>query len=112
MEAKLKPSKKVLHEIVVKGKRDKLWKKSYDRFIKEFIGTGPNASQCEIKNPEVPEFYFLLYDVLKAAANQPLELVNKALGYKIVVTLVMFELTSERLHIVVFTQVGVVKHQK
>ena len=88
---KLKPSKKSLHEIVVKGKRDHVWKDNYERFLKEFIGSGPNASQCKIENPEVLNFYFS-EDMLKASASHPLEVTNLALGYKINVSLEQFAL--------------------
>ncbi|MBN2000021.1 carboxypeptidase-like regulatory domain-containing protein [candidate division KSB1 bacterium] len=60
------------------------WKKNLKRFKKLFLGESDLASKCVILNPEV---LILDYDretkKLHAKAERPLNIENKALGYKI-----------------------------
>ncbi len=60
------------------------WQKYGDFFIENFIGKTVNSKQCTISNPEVLKFYFSKKrNRLKVLAEEPLLLVNQALGYTI-----------------------------
>jgi len=55
-----------------------------DFFIKNFIGATPNASQCELTNPEVLRFfYYKRSNRLKVLATDAIQITNKALGYQL-----------------------------
>lgn len=78
-----------LSEIELKAKRDKSWEREFRRFEEVFLALpdDPYKSQIEITNPWVVEFEKVRPDkgqnYLRATAQQPLKIVNKALGYKI-----------------------------
>ncbi len=60
------------------------WLKYGDFFIKNFIGSTPNAAQCELTNPEVLKFYFYKRsNRLKVLATDKLQIANHALGYNL-----------------------------
>jgi hypothetical protein len=88
---KLKPQKHILAEVEIKAKRDAKWKENYERFLREFIGTSTNASSCEITNAGIINFIYK-GPVMNAKAAEPIEIVNNALGYKILIDLDRFEL--------------------
>lgn len=71
-------------------------------FKKTFIGTSPNADDCELVNPEV---LFLEYDyqnqILKVSADELLVIENKALGYRIKYLLKYYE-RDDQTNVVVF----------
>lgn len=72
-----------LNEVVVKPDTAG-WKYNYATFFKTLIGESSNASDCEIENPKVIDFdYNPGKNVLEAYAWEPLQIVNKALGYRI-----------------------------
>ncbi len=53
-------------------------------FIKNFIGSTPNADQCVLTNPEVLKFYFYKKsNRLKVRATDALQISNNALGYNL-----------------------------
>ncbi|HEV7782971.1 MAG TPA: carboxypeptidase-like regulatory domain-containing protein [Chitinophagaceae bacterium] len=55
-----------------------------DFFMKNFIGSTPNADQCVLTNPEVLKFYFYKKsNRLKVLATDALLISNKALGYNL-----------------------------
>ena len=77
---------KSLGEVVIKASNEVKdgWEKYGSFFIDHFIGTTPNASQCELKNPEVLKFYLLKRsNKLRVLATEPLLITNKALGYNL-----------------------------
>jgi hypothetical protein len=60
------------------------WNKYGAFFLDNFIGTTPNASQCNIENKEVLKFYFYKKrNKLKVRAAENVIITNNALGYKI-----------------------------
>ncbi|QHT70977.1 TonB-dependent receptor plug domain-containing protein [Rhodocytophaga rosea] len=88
----LEPDQQKLAEVEVKSERDKEWQKQYNRFEKHFLGGTTNASQCTILNPWVVNFSPGEKNTqFKASATAPLEIVNKALGYKLWFFLKRFE---------------------
>ena len=81
---------------VVERKSKSTWRSNYRKFKNNFLGATPNASACDIINPEVLRFH---YDkeskVLRAHANEMLVIENKALGYRIHYILKRFELKPD-----------------
>jgi len=60
------------------------WKKNYDQFVKEFIGTDENAKQCYVLNPHVVILdYHKAQQELEAYTDDFLVIDNLALGYRI-----------------------------
>lgn len=80
----LKPSEVVLSSVEVKSTRDKSWEKKLSKFSKVFLGTDKQADKCTIVNPWVIDFPESDNKAeLKARAIEPIEIENKALGYKV-----------------------------
>ena len=69
--------------IDVEAKEPKEWKEDLQRFLKEFLGSTPNAEQCKVLNPEVLDFAIGGTGMFTATARGPLEIENLALGYRI-----------------------------
>lgn len=91
----MQPLEKNLDEVVVQSSRDKKWEKDFRRFEREFMGDTPNAKQCTIVNPWVVDFETSDNDdswQLKAKAAEPVEVVNKALGYRLFFYIRKFEI--------------------
>ena len=86
MTIELQEQDKSLTEVVVSGSAEVAdgWNKYGQFFIDNFIGTTPNASQCNIENKDVVKFYFYKKrNKLKVKAASNLIITNNALGYKI-----------------------------
>ena len=87
LSIKLIQDEKQLDAVEVVGTRDKEWQRQLERFKKILLGTTPNAIQCRLVNPWVLEFFesneggMVLFT---AKAQQPLEVINLALGYRVV----------------------------
>jgi len=72
----------MLREVVISSSAD--WKKNYEAFRKEFIGSDENAKECTIINPHVLNLtYNPTKQVLHADADEFLVVENKALGYRV-----------------------------
>ncbi len=91
----LTPSVYELEGIAVEGKADRRWTRQFEQFRDLFIGKTPNASETEITN-----LYVLDFDgsggELVASAQKPLEIENRALGYRIQYFLEDFSATRHR----------------
>ena len=60
------------------------WEKYGDFFIKNFIGSTPNAGQCTLLNPEVLKFYYYKRsNKLKVLTTDAILISNNALGYNL-----------------------------
>ena len=95
----LNPLSKELTELEVTGTHDRKWQRKFRQFKREFLGVSPNASQCEIVNPWVVEF-----DednpgvwILRATASEPIEIINKALGYRLFFHIRRFEIYKTKI---------------
>lgn len=79
---RLHPAATELTAITVEPYEKRGWGK-YGKFFREnFIGTGANASSCEILNREVLRFHFYKRsNRLSVTASEPLQIDNNALGY-------------------------------
>ncbi|HEY5826398.1 MAG TPA: carboxypeptidase-like regulatory domain-containing protein [Cyclobacteriaceae bacterium] len=92
---KLIASEIELSNVEVKEKRDVEWEKKLKKFKKIFLGDDKMAEQCAILNSYVLDFPEL--DKSKkftAIATSPLEIENKALGYKVHFYLSRFSATN------------------
>ncbi len=89
----LKLKEKSLEDVVIKSSSEIKdgWEKYGDFFIENFIGKTANSKYCTIKNKEVLKFYFSKKrNRLKILADEPIEMVNQALGYHIKYTIDSF----------------------
>ncbi|MDX1943342.1 MAG: carboxypeptidase-like regulatory domain-containing protein [Saprospiraceae bacterium] len=92
---RLRPKAYDLKEVVVTDDKD--WKKNYELFERNFIGTTPQANQCKILNKLVLNFnYDKKTSKLTAWAYEPLKIENRDLGYRIRYDLVLFEFDDQR----------------
>jgi len=91
----LTPAPIEIGEVVVEAERDEQWMRRLERFKEAFIGETPNAEQVEILNPEVLSFSGRLSN-LTAYAAEPLEIENRALGYRLTYFLKEFQTTRSR----------------
>jgi hypothetical protein len=72
----------MLREVVISSAAD--WKKNYEAFKKDFIGTDENAKYCAINNPHILNLtYNPTKQILHADADEFLIIENKALGYRV-----------------------------
>jgi hypothetical protein len=85
----LTPKEEELKSIEVVAKRDVTWERKYNKFKKAFLGNSDYARECEILNPWEIEFTSDKEGILRATANNPIQIQNNALGY-----LVFFDLTQ------------------
>lgn len=83
-----------LHEVVITTPAN--WKKNYEQFVKEFIGTDDNAKLCYVLNPKaVNLIYHKSQQELEAYTDDFLVIDNMALGYR--VKFLVNEFTSSKL---------------
>lgn len=89
----LKPKLFELQEVNIKDKSLVRRRRANLRMFKnEFLGTTSNAKDCEILNEKDISFnYESDKDTLIAFASEPIQIINKALGYKITYYLDKFE---------------------
>jgi len=72
------------------------WKKNYDQFVKDFIGTDDNAKMCYVLNPKIVNLiYHKPKEELEAYTDDFLVVDNMALGYR--VKFLVGEFTSSKL---------------
>ncbi|WP_439487388.1 carboxypeptidase-like regulatory domain-containing protein [Algoriphagus sp.] len=88
VDFKLKPLESVLTEVQLKSRRDKKWERDLRRFKEVFLAlpSDPFASQLDIKNPWVLDFETVKANgpnYVRATAQEPLHIVNHALGYEV-----------------------------
>jgi hypothetical protein len=92
IEVVLKPKVNVLQEVVVEPYEKNGWERYGNFFIENFIGTSALATDCKLKNPETIRFrYNKKENILRAFADEPIVLENKALGYILHYDLKVFE---------------------
>ncbi len=83
-----------LPEVEVEAEEVIAWREHLATFKKEFLGLSESAEKCQLLNPEVLDFsYDEVSRTLRASAAAPLEIVNRALGYKIHGILLSFSLS-------------------
>lgn len=71
----------MMKTVVITSNAD--WKKNYEQFKKDFIGTNENAKECKVVNPRVLDLiYNRRNQTLEASADEFLVVENRALGYR------------------------------
>lgn|GEM_PF-721094 len=88
VDFKLDPLESILTEVELKTRRDKKWERDLRRFEDVFLAVpdDPFVSQLKIKNPWVLDFETIKEsgpNYVHATAQEPLQLVNDALGYDV-----------------------------
>ena len=93
------PKIEKLAPITISINRDKRWKRLFNKFKNDFLGTSSNASQCKILNPWVVEFVETNQGItLKKTSCDTLKIENYALGYKVLFLLSKFDLSQDDVH--------------
>jgi len=95
INTELKPVVYQLPDIYV-GDLNEKWEKNLQQFINHFVGETPWADSVEIINPEVLRFDKSWWGRLTAEALAPLQIENKALGYRITYHLKEFKYSGGR----------------
>jgi len=92
LEISLKPRINILEEVVVEPYEKNGWDKYGQFFLDNFIGTSALAKDCKLKNPQTIRFrYNKKENILRAFADEPIVLENRALGYILKYDLKTFE---------------------
>ena len=81
-------------EIIVSAKETWKRRSQLKQFRRNLLGTSKNGKKTYIKNEEVIRFNNDEYGMLIAYADEPLEIINNSLGYRIQYVLKDFELTK------------------
>jgi hypothetical protein len=89
----LEEDNKTLDEVRVVGSQDKKWEKQFRAFERGFLGESYSRKEVYITNKEVVDFTED-DEAFTATASQPLQIVNKTLGYKITYFMDNFEKTN------------------
>ncbi|WP_454803028.1 carboxypeptidase-like regulatory domain-containing protein [Mucilaginibacter phyllosphaerae] len=77
----LTPKVLMMREVIISSNAD--WKKNYEQFKKDFIGTNENAKLCKVVNPRILNLSFTRRtQTLEASAEEFLVVENEALGYR------------------------------
>ncbi len=81
LNIELKQKVLMLREVVVSSNAD--WKKNYEQFKREFIGTTENSKLCKVVNPHILNLiYHRNKQQLEAEGDEFLIVENRALGYR------------------------------
>lgn len=83
-----------LEEIVVTGELDPDWETHLGAFARGFLGMTDRASSAQIMNPEVLSFH-VNAGTFVATAEGPVEVENRAMGYRILYFLRTYEMSGD-----------------
>ncbi|NOX18144.1 MAG: carboxypeptidase-like regulatory domain-containing protein, partial [Chlorobi bacterium] len=72
-----------LPTVIVDSEDAARWQRNYEIFFAAFVGTSDNADECTIQDPYDLDFSRNDDGTLLATVTKPIEIINKALGYKI-----------------------------
>ena len=87
----LKPKVLEAPTVEVSAHYPREWKKNFEKFKEIFLGGSANASRCTILNPYVLDFEFdETSNLFTASASQPIQIENRALGYRVDFSLITF----------------------
>lgn len=82
-------------EVIVSAKEAKKRNRQLQKFRTSLLGASQNSKKTYIKNEDVIRFNNDEYGMLIAYADEPLEIINNSLGYRIHYVLEDFELTED-----------------
>lgn len=86
LSIELSKEDKSMGEVVIRSTNEVKdgWEKYGSFFIEHFIGSTPFATMCMLQNSQALKFYFYKRsNKLKVLATEPLQIINKALGYNL-----------------------------
>lgn len=84
VDAELSTKSIELKEVTISTSTKADWRRNFEQFKTEFIGSDRNAKDCEIINPDVLNFtYRKSKQILEAYADDFLIVENRALGYRV-----------------------------
>jgi len=83
-----------LETVLVSDNEDDIWEDQFEFFRENFIGEGENSDSTIIENPYQIDFYEKNGKLL-ASSTDPIEIINRSLGYKIKYFLDFFEATID-----------------
>jgi hypothetical protein len=83
VEFRLRPRPLQMPDVLVEAKDPVEWRKYLQRFCDSFFGTSPNSTYCRILNPQILDFQLdEQKNQFKAWTREPLQIENRALGYR------------------------------
>lgn len=82
-DIRLQPTVFEVGNVTVNAKRDRRWPKRLKKFQRLFLGQSPQTDQVYLRNAEVLDFKAKWWGRFEAHAQEPLEIDNFALGYKV-----------------------------
>jgi hypothetical protein len=92
----LEPQAKELDAVLIRSYEKDGYKKWGKLFTDGFIGKTHEAIDCKIENTKALKFFYdKKTQTLSVSANEPLKIINKALGYQIDYTLEDFEYNTK-----------------
>ena len=94
---RLRPTAYELEAVTLIAKMKGKHKRAYQRFVRAFLGSSPNAGKCEVVNPEVLSYEFTDDAALVVKARDLIEIRNEALGYRLFVLLDRFRLREKEI---------------
>lgn len=84
LQVQLQPKASDLDAVTIEPDEKDGWVRWGNFFLEHFIGTTNASRQCALKNPEVLRFRFSKKrNELTVIADEPLQIVNKSLGYRV-----------------------------
>ncbi|RFS14575.1 carboxypeptidase-like regulatory domain-containing protein [Emticicia sp. C21] len=84
----------ILKKTVVTAKKEKDWKNKWEIFENALLGNSKFAKNCKILNSNVVRLEFDKDKKMTATATAPIQIINEALGYKILLLMDKFESDS------------------
>lgn len=99
----LVPADNALATVTVKAKHTQAWARQFRIFSRELLGNRPIARQCRIMNENGLSFTEEKGH-LRAQSAEPLTIENKALGYRLIYTLLYFDLHQGQMQFAGTTQ--------
>jgi hypothetical protein len=81
-----------LGDVEVSANDRREWQTNFELFSRAFLGEGSDARQCVVTNPDALTFQTGPdAGELRAAANEPLLVVNRSLGFRLAISLSAFD---------------------
>ncbi len=95
----LTPIENLLADVEIKSKRDKSWERTLKNFQEQFFGDSPNRGKCTIMNAWAIDFENDKDGALVATASRPIEIENRALGFRIYFDLKNFTYSKSQVRV-------------
>ncbi|HEY6952355.1 MAG TPA: carboxypeptidase-like regulatory domain-containing protein [Bacteroidota bacterium] len=96
---RLKPKQLQAAPVEVTARIPTQWKRDLEKFQRWFLGTSENAQHCRLLNPEILDFSsggdWIEFEA--TPPEQPLQIENRALGYKVYYILTRFRYVQKHL---------------